>query len=107
MGNLSIIFFWGQVVLGAFFHDIGHLVGDRAGAAKMQTDGVHLGAHHHGSLGAEFLHTRGFGTDVTHIVSHHVDAKRYLCCTEPGYLDSPPLFFTIPALFPSNSLSSD
>lgn len=66
-------------IIACLFHDIGHLVlQDDAEAAE---EGVDL---QHEKIGADHL-GQWFGEDVTQPVRLHVDAKRYLCATEPTY----------------------
>jgi gamma-butyrobetaine dioxygenase len=70
------------LVAAAFLHDIGHMLHrDPAGALASSTD------DHHERLGAKFLE-RWFGAAVAAPVAMHVDAKRYLCARETGYLES-------------------
>lgn len=70
-----------SLVAAALFHDIGHLVHDL---------GEHVSAvgvddrHEHRALG--WLKPV-FDADVWEPVLLHVDAKRYLCAVEPGYID--------------------
>jgi gamma-butyrobetaine dioxygenase len=67
-------------VAAALLHDVGHLAGDRSGDDLMRgTD------NRHGDQGAAWL-AQWFGPEVTEPVRLHVDAKRYLCAVEPGYL---------------------
>jgi gamma-butyrobetaine dioxygenase len=69
------------LVAAALLHDVGHLVGPVSGQELMAgTD------NHHGDSGADWL-ARWFPPAVTEPVRLHVDAKRFLCATEPGYLD--------------------
>jgi len=68
-----------EVVLAAFFHDIGHICGD--GAANM--DG--FGVVSHERLGADYLRRLGFSERLARLVEYHVQAKRYLTLKEPGY----------------------
>ena len=70
------------LVLGAFFHDIGHLAAP-AGAPRMD----HLGVLEHERLGADLLRACGLGGEVAELVELHVQAKRYLCFARPGYAD--------------------
>ncbi len=68
------------LVTAALFHDIGHLVhplGDDAAARGIDD--------RHERLGEKYL-SRCFGEGVSRPVALHVDAKRYLCGTEPNYL---------------------
>ena len=69
-----------DVVLAAFFHDIGHLCAP-LNAAEM--DG--LGVLNHESIGAEFLRKHGLRGMVPDLVELHVQAKRYLCCRNQIY----------------------
>jgi len=58
------------LVAAALLHDVGHL--------RSETDA------RHGAGGARWL-SQWFGPEVTEPVRLHVEAKRYLCTTEPGY----------------------
>ncbi|XP_038071780.1 2-amino-1-hydroxyethylphosphonate dioxygenase (glycine-forming)-like isoform X2 [Patiria miniata] len=75
------------VVLGALFHDIGHLVGRQQEARRMETDGVNLGVTGHEIIGQEFLENLGIPRSVSVFSKGHVDAKRYLVYKEKGYYD--------------------
>lgn len=68
-----------EVVLAAFFHDIGHICAEEA--ANM--DG--FGAVSHERLGADYLRRIGFSERLARLVEYHVQAKRYLTLKEPGY----------------------
>jgi len=69
-------------ITACLFHDIGHMVlEDDAEAAE---DGIDL---RHEDVGADHL-AKWFGPDVTQPVRLHVDAKRYLCATEPTYFST-------------------
>ena len=48
-----------QVVLGAFLHDIGHLVGKDKGLNQMITDGEVIGIQHHDKVGEGYLRDIG------------------------------------------------
>ena len=75
-----------ELVTAALLHDLGHLLashGDTAGADDTPTlrgvDDLHQ------FIAVPFL--RGmFGPRLIDAVQWHVDAKRYLCATRPGYL---------------------
>ena len=71
-----------EVVLAAFFHDLGHLCA-AAGAAFASMDG--FGAVNHEQLGADYLRARGFSERVARLVESHVLAKRYLTYKYPEY----------------------
>lgn len=68
-----------EVVLAAFFHDIGHLCAE--GAQHMGGYGVVS----HERLGADYLREAGFSERLARLVEYHVQAKRYLTLREPGY----------------------
>ena len=70
-----------ELILAAFFHDIGHLCANDD-APKM--DG--LGIVDHEGIGARFLASRGCSTRLCTLVESHVQAKRYLCWKNPKYL---------------------
>jgi len=70
-----------EVVLAAFFHDIGHLCADATEAGSM--DG--MGNVDHEKLGAGYLLERGFSERVAALVQGHVIAKRYLTYKYPEY----------------------
>jgi len=67
------------LVVAALLHDIGHLIhGLPENIADQGVDGCHEEA------GAKWLRTH-FGPEVTEPIRLHVDAKRYLCATDPTY----------------------
>ncbi|PHN33084.1 phosphonate degradation HD-domain oxygenase [Pseudomonas sp. ICMP 460] len=68
-----------EVVLAAFFHDIGHLCGE--GGANMGGYGVVS----HERLGADYLRRAGFSERIARLVEYHVQAKRYLMFSQPNY----------------------
>jgi phosphonate degradation associated HDIG domain protein len=68
-----------EVVLAAFFHDIGHICGQ--GTQNMGGYGVVS----HERLGADYLRHAGFSERMARLVEYHVQAKRYLTLKEPGY----------------------
>jgi len=70
-----------EVVLAAFFHDLGHLCAVDADLPSM--DG--FGAINHEKLGADYLRARGFSARVARLVESHVQAKRYLTYKYPSY----------------------
>ncbi len=70
-----------EVVLAAFFHDIGHLCADAEEVESM--DG--MGNVDHERLGADYLLERGFSERVANLVQGHVIAKRYLTYKYPDY----------------------
>ncbi|MGY2343502.1 phosphonate degradation HD-domain oxygenase [Pseudomonas sp. SDO5532_S415] len=70
-----------EVVLAAFFHDIGHICAE--GAENMGGFGVVS----HERLGADYLRSAGFSERMARLVEYHVQAKRYLTLKEPGYYE--------------------
>ena len=70
-----------EVVLAAFFHDIGHICGQ--GGENM--DG--FGVVSHERLGADYLRRAGFSERMAKLVEYHVQAKRYLTFAQPGYYE--------------------
>ena len=70
-----------EVILAAFFQDIGHLCADAEEAGSM--DG--MGNVDHEKLGADYLLERGFSERVANLVQGHVIAKRYLTYKYPEY----------------------
>ena len=70
-----------EVVLAAFFHDIGHLCVNDA-----QNMGGY-GVVSHELEGANYLRRAGFSERLARLVEYHVQAKRYLTLREPGYYD--------------------
>lgn len=68
-----------EVVLAAFFHDIGHLCGH--GGENMGGYGVVS----HERLGADYLRRAGFSERMATLVEYHVQAKRYLTYSQPDY----------------------
>ena len=71
-----------SLVVAALLHDIGHLI------HKLGEDAAARGIDdRHETLGRKFL-ARWFDEDVTVPVGMHVDAKRWLCATDPAYFDT-------------------
>ncbi|MGZ8524773.1 MAG: HDIG domain-containing metalloprotein [Chitinophagaceae bacterium] len=72
-----------EVILAAFFHDIGHLCEHIMPVEQM--DG--FGVVDHEKLGADFLRSKGFSEVIASLVKNHVQAKRYLTLQFPSYYD--------------------
>lgn len=72
-----------EVVLAAFFHDIGHLCEFIMPVELM--DGV--GVLDHESIGQTYLVKRGFSDRVARLVRSHVEAKRFLTFKYPEYFE--------------------
>ena len=77
-----------QAILGAFLHDVGHLVAQDRGLERMATGDVILGAQHHDTVGETFLRELGVPQSVTQYCRGHVDAKRYLTYKDAVYYNS-------------------
>jgi phosphonate degradation associated HDIG domain protein len=73
-----------EVILAAFFHDIGHLCAINDPSMNMGGYGV----MRHEKIGADFLRSKGFPERVAKLVENHVQAKRYLTCRYPEYYKS-------------------
>jgi 2-amino-1-hydroxyethylphosphonate dioxygenase (glycine-forming) len=69
-----------DVILSAFFHDIGHFLPNRN-----EMNG--LGNVNHEVAGANFLYKNGFSNKIASLVRNHVEAKRYLTCKFPDYYE--------------------
>jgi phosphonate degradation associated HDIG domain protein len=71
-----------ELVTAALLHDLGHLVHDHGETPTLRgVDDLHQ------YVALPFL--RGlFSARVLGAIQGHVDAKRYLCATRPGYLES-------------------
>ncbi len=70
-----------DVVLAAFFHDIGHICVNEEQYRNMGG----FGNQEHEKVGAEFLRQRGFAENICQLVGNHVIAKRYLTYKYPEY----------------------
>ncbi|NCD71019.1 phosphonate degradation HD-domain oxygenase [Mucilaginibacter agri] len=71
-----------EVILAAFFHDIGHLC---ASDQAESMDG--FGNIDHEKLGADYLRGHGFSERLSKLVQGHVIAKRYLTYKHPEYFE--------------------
>jgi phosphonate degradation associated HDIG domain protein len=72
-----------EMILAAFFHDIGHLYEHIAEEKTEHMD--NYGTVDHETLGAEFIRKVGFGERMAKLVASHVNAKRYLVAKYPDY----------------------
>lgn len=71
-----------EVILAAFFHDIGHLLAMDSNLENMGGYGV----VRHEKVGADYLRKMGFSEVIALLVENHVQAKRYLTYKYPKYL---------------------
>ncbi|MDP4263975.1 MAG: HD domain-containing protein [Bacteroidota bacterium] len=72
-----------EVILAAFFHDIGHLCEHIMPVQYMNGYGV----ADHEKLGADYLRSKGFSATIASLVENHVQAKRYLTYHYPEYYE--------------------
>lgn len=70
-----------DLIIGAFLHDIGHLLKHLQATEAMGDYGV---VNHEG-IGAKYLQAKGFSDRVCAMVDMHVQAKRYLVSTDVTY----------------------
>lgn len=70
-----------EVVLAAFFHDIGHI----CAMANAENNMNGFGVKSHEKIGADFLRKNGFPEKVARLVENHVQAKRFLTFKFPEY----------------------
>ncbi|MDX2001239.1 MAG: HDIG domain-containing protein [Chitinophagales bacterium] len=70
-----------EVILAAFFHDIGQICVNESQYHDMGG----FGNQEHEKVGGEFLRRRGFSEKVASLAENHVDAKRYLTYKYPEY----------------------
>ena len=73
------------LIAAALLHDIGHLVHGIADGAPDETTDRGIDTVHE-EAGARWL-ARAFARGVTEPIRLHVAAKRYLCATDPSYLE--------------------
>ena len=70
-----------ELIVAALLHDLGHLIQrDARGELDPAIDDAHQ------YIALPFLR-RWYGPGVLEPIKLHVDAKRYLCAVEPGYLE--------------------
>ncbi len=70
-----------ELTIGAFLHDVGHLLKHEQNTESMGSFGV---VNHEG-IGAAYLRERGFSDRICAIVANHVAAKRYLVAADKMY----------------------
>lgn len=70
-----------EVILAAFFHDIGHLCEHIMDVSYMDDYGI----VDHEKIGADYLSSKGFSERITKMIASHVNAKRYLTYKNPDY----------------------
>jgi len=70
-----------EVILAAFFHDIGHLCEHIMDVDFMDGYGI----VDHEKIGAAYLKSKGFSKRITRLIASHVEAKHYLTFKNPEY----------------------
>lgn len=70
-----------ELVLGAFLHDIGHLLKH----VNITEEMGGYGAVNHEGIGADYLKQKGFSKRICAMVENHVNAKRYLVAVDENY----------------------
>jgi 2-amino-1-hydroxyethylphosphonate dioxygenase (glycine-forming) len=73
-----------DIILGAFLHDIGHLLVFENKHIEKMGD---LGAKDHEIVGSNFLSSLGFPERICKIVANHINTKRYLISLNSEYYD--------------------
>ena len=74
-----------NVIIAAFLHDIGHLIGMSNKEFEMIDDQGNLGIQNHEIVGSQWLKSKGFNHFICSLVKNHVNAKRYLCTIDEKY----------------------
>ena len=73
------------VILGAFLHDIGHLlVYEELPDLELMGN---VGVKHHEEIGAYFLKKMGFPYELCELVRNHINTKRFLITVNNEYYD--------------------
>lgn len=73
-----------EVILAAFFHDIGHICVQATDEQSMAGYGIKS----HEKIGADFLRAKRFPERMAKLVENHVQAKRYLTYKYPAYFEN-------------------
>lgn len=73
-----------EVVLAAFFHDIGHICVQATAEQSMAGYGIKS----HEKIGADYLRSKGFPEKIARLIENHVEAKRYLTFKYPPYFEN-------------------
>jgi phosphonate degradation associated HDIG domain protein len=73
-----------EIVLAAFFHDIGHICVAQNTSNSMDGYGI----KRHEKVGADYLRSKGFPERIAKLVEGHVQAKRYLTYKHEEYYNS-------------------
>ncbi|MCB0490877.1 MAG: HD domain-containing protein [Cyclobacteriaceae bacterium] len=73
-----------EIILAAFFHDIGHICVSK----QKDNDMGGYGIKSHEKIGADFLRSKGLPERIARLVEGHVEAKRYLTFKNPDYYNN-------------------
>jgi phosphonate degradation associated HDIG domain protein len=73
-----------EIVLAAFFHDIGHICVAQNTSNSMDGYGI----KRHEKVGADYIRSKGFPERIAKLVEGHVQAKRYLTYKHEEYYNS-------------------
>lgn len=78
-----------EVILAAFFHDLGHILEDYRDLenSNVETMGEY-GIKDHEKVGADYLRSKGINYPIPELVENHVRAKRYLTYKYPEYYNN-------------------
>jgi len=72
-----------EIILAAFFHDIGHICAKK----DPKNDMGGYGMLRHERVGANYLRKKGFSEKIANLIENHVEAKRYLCLRHLEYYE--------------------
>lgn len=73
-----------EIILAAFFHDIGHICVSK----QKDNDMGGYGIKSHEKIGADYLRSKGLPERIARLVEGHVEAKRYLTFKNPDYFNN-------------------
>jgi predicted HD phosphohydrolase len=82
--NLASVHLHDVIILAAFLHDIGHLLGLKHKLSQMDE----WGTMNHDKIGGVYLRDLGFPNELCLLVENHVLAKRFLVTLNPDYYNS-------------------
>ena len=78
-----------EVILAAFFHDLGHILDDYRDLENSNVETMgDFGVKDHEKVGADFLRSKGIEYPIPELVENHVKAKRYLTYKYPEYYNN-------------------
>lgn len=74
-----------EIKLGAFLHDVGHLLEFTKSDVKKMGD---LGVMNHEYEGAKYLKKMGFSDNICSLAGNHINTKRYLITKDNNYYNN-------------------